>query len=145
MSRRATARCRALTLAVENYRSLRGLVTRLGALTVVSGANGTGKSSLYPAMRVLADHSCAPPLLCERRGAAVRPRGADGTWTHETHGLRPYDSMLSELADPYRAPDLLTVRELLRSWRFYDHVRAHSASPSSPTAPCVTCCGWPRC
>src|SRR5262245_16027888 len=43
------------TLAVENYRSLRRLVVELSPLTVVTGANGTGKSSLYSALRLLAD------------------------------------------------------------------------------------------
>ena len=42
------------TLAVEDYRSLRSLVLPLGALTVVTGGNGTGKSSLYLAVRLLA-------------------------------------------------------------------------------------------
>ena len=43
------------TLAVENYRSLRRLIVPLASLTVVTGANGTGKSSLYRALRLLAD------------------------------------------------------------------------------------------
>jgi predicted ATPase len=43
------------TLAVEGYRSLRRLVLPLGRLNVVAGANGTGKSSLYRALRLLAD------------------------------------------------------------------------------------------
>ena len=43
------------TLAVENYRSLRRLIVPLAGLTVVTGANGTGKSSLYRALRLLAD------------------------------------------------------------------------------------------
>ncbi len=43
------------TVAIRGYRSLRELVLPLGRLTVVSGANGTGKSSLYRALRLLAD------------------------------------------------------------------------------------------
>lgn len=43
------------TVAVENYRSLRRLVIALDRLTVVTGANGSGKSSLYRALRLLAD------------------------------------------------------------------------------------------
>ena len=49
------------TLAVENYRSLRSTVVPLGRLTVVHGANGTGKSNLYRALRLLAD-SLLPAL-----------------------------------------------------------------------------------
>jgi predicted ATPase len=43
------------TVAIRGYRSLRELVVPLARLTVVSGANGTGKSSVYRALRLLAD------------------------------------------------------------------------------------------
>ncbi|WP_412078443.1 AAA family ATPase [Streptomyces xanthophaeus] len=208
------------TLAVENYRSLRRLVVPLGRLTVVTGANGTGKSSLYRSLRLLADSArggavaalaregglpstlwagpeklgrdvregrrplqgtvrtepvslrlgfagdefgyavdfghpvpaadslfaldpeikreCtwAGPvlrpaaLLSDRAGPAVRTRTADGGWHRTQNALRPYDSMLSELADPQLAPDLLALRELIRSWRFYDHVRTDAGAPA---------------
>jgi predicted ATPase len=42
-------------LAVFGYRSLRDVRIPLGALNVVTGANGSGKSSLYRALRLLAD------------------------------------------------------------------------------------------
>lgn len=41
------------TLAAENYRSLHSLVMPLSRLTVVTGANGAGKSNLYGALRLL--------------------------------------------------------------------------------------------
>ncbi len=43
------------TLAVANYRSLRRLVVPLQALNLVTGANGSGKSNLYRALRLLAE------------------------------------------------------------------------------------------
>jgi predicted ATPase len=43
------------TLAVSNYRSLRKLVIPLRRLNVITGANGSGKSSLYRALKLLAD------------------------------------------------------------------------------------------
>jgi predicted ATPase len=43
------------TVAVRGYRSLREVVVPLAGLTVVTGANGTGKSSVYRALRLLAD------------------------------------------------------------------------------------------
>ncbi|OBG24366.1 ATP-binding protein [Mycolicibacterium celeriflavum] len=43
------------TVAIRGYRSLRHIVLPLAELTVVTGANGTGKSSLYRALRLLAD------------------------------------------------------------------------------------------
>lgn len=43
------------TVAISGYRSLRDVRLPLGRLTVVTGANGTGKSSVYRALRLLAD------------------------------------------------------------------------------------------
>ncbi|WP_306336859.1 AAA family ATPase [Streptomyces sp. KL118A] len=196
------------TLAVENYRSLRKLIVPLDRLNVITGANGAGKSSLYRALRLLADSAAggavaalaregglpsvmwagerkaepaalrlgfagdefgyavdfgipqssgASPggtpsmfaldpeikrestwagpvlrpaaLLCDRAGPAVRTRTADGGW-HRSQGIRPYDSMLSQFADPQLAPDLIGLREQIRSWRFYDHVRTDADAPA---------------
>ncbi len=43
------------TLAISGYRSLRDVVVALEPLTVITGANGSGKSSLYRSLRLLAD------------------------------------------------------------------------------------------
>lgn len=43
------------TLAISNYRSLRELVVPMGRLNLVTGANGSGKSNLYRALRLLAE------------------------------------------------------------------------------------------
>ncbi|MEO0881103.1 MAG: AAA family ATPase [Pseudomonadota bacterium] len=42
-------------VAIAGYRSLRKIVLPLGQLTVVTGGNGTGKSSIYRSLRLLAD------------------------------------------------------------------------------------------
>ncbi|HEY1735303.1 MAG TPA: AAA family ATPase, partial [Methylovirgula sp.] len=42
-------------LAVSGYRSLRDITLALGPLNVITGANGSGKSNLYRALRLLAD------------------------------------------------------------------------------------------
>jgi len=68
-------------------------------------------------------------LLADRSGPAVRLRDGDG-WHTAATTLRPFDSMLSELADPQAAPELLALRERVRSWRFYDHVRTDSSAPA---------------
>jgi len=38
--------------------------------------------------------------------------------------------MLTELADPERAPELLRVRRMIRGWRFYDGFRADAGAPA---------------
>jgi predicted ATPase len=38
--------------------------------------------------------------------------------------------MLSELADPQAAVELMQLRERVRSWRFYDHVRTDAQAPA---------------
>ncbi len=43
------------TLAISGYRSIRDLQLPLGRLNLVTGANGSGKSSLYRALRLLGD------------------------------------------------------------------------------------------
>jgi predicted ATPase len=43
------------TVAIRGYRSMRDVVIPLTGLTVVTGANGTGKSSVYRALKLLAD------------------------------------------------------------------------------------------
>ena len=204
-------------LAVENYRSLRRLVLPVERLNVVTGANGSGKSSLYRALRLLADSArngavaalaregglastlwagspqagrslrqgkplvqggaerrlllgfagddfgyamdLGPPvpaptmfesdpeikaesvwagpvlrpaaLLAERAASGtVRIRSASGDWDRLPYNLKPFDSMLSEIADPQRAPELLVLRERIRSWRFYDHLRTDAHAPA---------------
>ena len=65
----------------------------------------------------------------DRRGNVVRVR--DGrSWRVLEQNLPSYDSMLSRLADPERAPEVLLLREQIRSWRFYDHFRTDVASPA---------------
>lgn len=69
-------------------------------------------------------------LLMDRKAGGVRIRGDSGEWEDGGHVLQPFDSMLSEFADPRRAPELLSVRERIRSWRFYDHLRTDADAPA---------------
>jgi predicted ATPase len=69
-------------------------------------------------------------LLADRSGPAARLRDGDGGWCTTATTLRPFDSMLSELADPQAAPELLALRDRVRSWRFYDHVRTDATAPA---------------
>lgn len=58
-----------LTLAVSGYRSLRQIIVPLQRLTVITGENGSGKSSLYKAIRLLADVA---------QGRAIRALAREG-------------------------------------------------------------------
>jgi predicted ATPase len=204
------------TLAISGYRSLRNVVLPLGNLNLVTGANGAGKSSLYRALRLLADAALntvvaslaregglpstlwagpetiarsvklgehevqgtprqnavslklgfaaepfsycidlgyPPPaqlsfpldpaikreciwhgavyrraaVLVDRNNRLVQLAPAR-TGRHEepvllTKDLSSTDSMLASIADPERAPEMLSVREAVRGWRFYEGFR----------------------
>jgi predicted ATPase len=208
------------TLAISGYRSLRNLVLPMGQLNLVTGANGTGKSSLYRALRLLGDAALntvvaslaregglpstlwagpeeigrrvrqgefdveptvrqesvslklgfagqpysycidmgyPPPaqaafpldpaikreciwhgslyrravVLVDRRNRVVQlfsTKDEEGVLL--TKDLNSTDSMLATIADPQRAPEMLAVRESIRSWRFYDGFRSDLTSPA---------------
>ena len=68
--------------------------------------------------------------VADRRGGVVRSRDDSGAWQVVAQHLPSFDSMLSSVADPVRAPEVLMLREQIRSWRFYDHFRTDAASPA---------------
>lgn len=211
------------TLAVANYRSLRSLILPLGQLNLITGANGSGKSNLYRALRLLAEtaqggvvHALAregglratlwagpeqvtgrmqrgetpiqgtlrkepralklgfageefgyaidfgfppPPtvqpsqsafyldpeikreviwagpfmrlsnLLVDRNGASVRIREGR-QWQALSEHLNSFESIFTQLADPKRAAEVLSLRESIRAWRFYDHFRSDADAPA---------------
>ncbi|WP_028207012.1 AAA family ATPase [Paraburkholderia nodosa] len=62
-------------------------------------------------------------LLVDRQGPMIRIRDASGEWTTLAQPVASFDSMMTEYADPRSAPEMIAVREQIRSWRFYDHFR----------------------
>jgi predicted ATPase len=69
-------------------------------------------------------------VLAERHGPSVRMRDKAGTWAQAETGLAAYDSMMTHCADPREGQELLVVRERMRAWRFYDHLRTDAEAPA---------------
>ena len=71
-------------------------------------------------------------MLIKRKRASVELRGTSSrgdSWERFESTLRPYESVLTEVLDPVRAPELVAVREQIRGWRFYDQFRTDADSP----------------
>ncbi len=189
-------------IAIAGYRSIHSIILRLGQLTVITGANGTGKSNVYRALKLIADAAAgrlseslaleggfssvrwagvksngkepvslrlgfssypftycvdlglpipsqsafdfdaevkreclwngvgmeAKSLCADRRTSTLRTRAGGGKWVDVDLSLSRHASMLSEYSDPFHAPELIVVREKIRSWRFYDTFRVDGGS-----------------
>jgi predicted ATPase len=68
-------------------------------------------------------------LLVDRQGPSIRTRDEQGDWQTIAQPVASFDSMMTEFSDPRTAPEMIAVRETIRSWRFYDHFRTDSESP----------------
>ena len=69
-------------------------------------------------------------VLIDRRGGLVQGRRADGESEVVLSDLAGFDTMLTHYADPQRAPEALMLREQMRGWRFYDHLRTDQEAPA---------------
>ena len=72
---------RLLSLALQNFKGHKDLTVNFGDVTVLSGANGTGKTSVYDAFCWLLTGKDAQGRVCgtgQKGEATIRPRGLDG-------------------------------------------------------------------
>jgi predicted ATPase len=69
-------------------------------------------------------------MLVERRGPLVRVRRDDGEWDVVSSHLQPFESMMESIADPQRAAEVLSLRDQIRTWRFYDYFRTDAEAPA---------------
>ena len=195
-------------LHIGGYRSLRDVTLELTPLTVVLGANGTGKSNLYGALRVIARAArgelaralaeeggmpsilwaggerkrltrAKPPvrvafevqlddvgyalelglpipsltlfqrdpevkeeavwmgdrrrpstMLLERKAQAAHL--VDDAHERVTYppGLLAGESVLAQVVDPRRFPELAHLRDVLARWRFHHHFRTDAGAPA---------------
>jgi predicted ATPase len=68
-------------------------------------------------------------MLVDRQGPLVRILTEDGKSDLVTDRLSAFDSMMTNVSDPRNAPEMLTLRESIRDWRFYDHFRTDADAP----------------
>lgn len=68
--------------------------------------------------------------FAERRGPHVRIRRETGEWRDTLRNLATFDSIMTHGADPHEALELLVLRERMRDWRFYDHLRTDRGAPA---------------
>lgn len=70
-------------------------------------------------------------MIAERRGPMARARRQqDGTWREVSHALHATDSMMTHAADTGDGLELLLLRDRMRGWRFYDHLRTDRDAPA---------------
>lgn len=67
--------------------------------------------------------------LLERKGALVRVR-SEKKWLNHSQNLSHFESIFTQVADPNATPEVFIVRDLIRSWRFYDHFRSDKDAPA---------------
>jgi predicted ATPase len=71
--------------------------------------------------------------LVERRGPMVRIKRESGEWETVATDVPKFESMLERIADPQQAAEVLTLRDQIRNWRFYDQFRTDVDSPARRT------------
>lgn len=67
--------------------------------------------------------------LVERRNTLLQVRQGR-SWATVDAPLASFDSMLAQYAAPSLAPEMITMRERLRGWRFYDSLRTDMEAPA---------------
>jgi len=69
-------------------------------------------------------------VIADRQGPMVRVLDADGQRKVPIRNLSTFDSMMTHAANPEDMLELLVMRERMRGWRFYDHVRTDPDAPA---------------
>ena len=67
--------------------------------------------------------------LLHREGGMTTIRDVDGNRVEFPLILDPNESVLSQLREPHRYPELFTLREEMRGWRFYHLFRTDEGAP----------------
>lgn len=83
------------------------------------------RECLWRGNRMLPSYLCA-----DRRNEMLRCRNAEGAWREVGVPLSLQASMLTEYSAPFEGPELIVMREIIRSWRFYDSFRTDPDAPA---------------
>lgn len=75
------------------------------------------------------DPSGKPVVMAQRSARSAWLRDEEGKRTEYPVALDSWESMLGQVQDPHRYPELARWRETLRSWRFYHLFRTDPAAP----------------
>ncbi len=67
--------------------------------------------------------------LVDRNGPMIKARSGR-SWEVIAQHVPVFDSIYAQIGDPERTPEIVQLREAIRSWRFYDHFRTDSEAPS---------------
>jgi predicted ATPase len=68
-------------------------------------------------------------MLVDRDGPVIRVR-SDRSWEVVVKHTNSFDSMFTQVSDPVRTPEVISLREDIRKWRFYDHFRTDAEAPA---------------
>ncbi len=74
-------------------------------------------------------------LCADRRRGGLRCRSNQGAWKDIELSLSSRASMLTEYSDPFNGPELILMRDQLRTWRFYDSFRVDAQAPARRATP----------
>lgn len=67
--------------------------------------------------------------LLERKGGMTQVRDVDGNRVQYPLTLSENESVLSQLREPQRFPELFLIRDAVRAWRFYHAFRTDAEAP----------------
>lgn len=68
-------------------------------------------------------------VLVDREGGLIKTRSGRN-WDVITQHASSFDSLFSQIADPLRTPEVVSLRDNIRNWRFYDHFRTDADAPA---------------
>jgi len=68
-------------------------------------------------------------LLVDRMGGVIKVR-SNRSWEVISQHTSHFESIFGQVADPEKAPEIVTLKEEVKGWRFYDHFRSDFEAPA---------------